>query len=101
AADLDQSRSLDGLDVTPEVSVIVSEIAVPTPSRPGFELHGQRAIIGYLMTRSELLEQRLERRLERRLDPDFFGDPQREIVRGCHGQNHVLLLGVASPLRAG
>jgi hypothetical protein len=58
----------------PEVSPIVSEIAIPTGSGPRFKLHRHPPRFGCLILRPHLLEDGLEDHLDRRRDLLFFHD---------------------------
>src|SRR5450631_1183398 len=58
----EERRPLDGLYVSPEVSVVIAEVAVPPSARPGLDLHRHRSAVRRFIPRSDLFQQRSERR---------------------------------------
>src|SRR6266478_4525148 len=85
---LEQRRPLDGLHHSPEVPVVVAQVAVPSAARPRLELHRHRFVFSRFVERSELLQQRRKRRLQRRTHADFFCDAQRQILNSCCCRDH-------------
>src|SRR5579864_2639930 len=75
-ADLQQCWPLDGLNVSPEMSVVVAKVAVPSASGPGLNLHRQRSAFANFVGGTKLLEQRGKSHIERRSHMDFLGNVQ-------------------------
>src|SRR5262245_32638857 len=84
--DLEQCWPLDRLNVSPEVSVVVAEIAVPATTRSCLEHHRHRHATDARVVWAHLLQQRLERGVERSLDADLFREIECEIVE--RGYSH-------------
>ena len=78
-------RPLDGLHGSPQMAVVVSQVAVPSSAGPRLDLHGQWFAFGRFIVRTHLLEQGVERGAERRADTDFLVDVQREVFDGLYG----------------
>jgi hypothetical protein len=72
SGNLEQRGSLDRLHVSPEMTIVISEIAEPAAAGPGFDDHGQRLPVGRFVAGPHLLQQRVE--------------------GGVHGGTHVNLL---------
>src|SRR6267378_1992116 len=85
---LEQRRPLDGLHHSPEVPVVVAQVAVPSAAWPRLELHRHGFVFSRFVERSELLQQRRKRRLQRRAHADFFCDAQRQILNSCCCRDH-------------
>src|SRR5260370_652866 len=77
--DFQERRPLDGLHDSPEMAVVVPQIAIPSAPRPRLDLHRHRFVIRGCVEGSELLQQRSERGLQRSAYVDFLRDVQRQI----------------------
>ena len=88
SVNFEQRRALDCLHVPPEMSIVISQIAIPTATRPCLDHHRHRHAADARVVWSHFLEQRLERHVERRLNADLLGEIQGEIVE-C-GNSHSI-----------
>src|SRR5215216_4101266 len=78
--DLQQRRALDALHMSPQVTVVATEIAEPAATGPWLERHRKCLAIGRLIETPQLGNNRVERVFERRAHEYFVLDGQRQIV---------------------
>ena len=71
--DFQQHRALDGLDMAPQVPVVVAEVAKPSASGPCLEFHWHLLFRSFIL-RTNLFQQSLERSFERGFHVDLLRD---------------------------
>src|SRR5260370_19701999 len=81
-------RPFDGLNSSPEVTVVIPQVAVPPSTRPRLDLHWERFSIVRLIALPDLLEQRRERRIQRRPHVDFLREVQCQIINTLRTRDH-------------
>src|SRR6266849_194963 len=87
-ADFEQRRPLDGLHVSPEMTVAIAQIAVPPSPWPRLNLHGHRGAFHDFIVRSQLFEQCSEGHIQGRTDMDFLSNVQCQILSALCCRNH-------------
>src|ERR1035441_10289085 len=72
SGDFDKRRPLDGLHVSPEMAVAITQVAVPPSAGPRLDLHRHSLALRCVILRSKLFQQRRERHLQRRPHVNFL-----------------------------
>ena len=80
AGDFEEGRPLDRLDDTPEVTVVVAEVAEPSAARTSFEFHRKCLSIRRFVAGTHLVQNGIKRFGERCSHMNFLGKRECEAV---------------------